>query len=47
LADAIATGFVGSKVPESRRAKLVQEWSGNWAQLGWICAPDLEPLMKG
>ena len=47
LADAIATGFVGSKVPESRRAKLVQEWFGNWAQLGWICAPDLEPLMKG
>lgn len=47
LADAIATGFVGSGIPEARRAGLVQEWFGNWAQLGWICAPDLEPLMKG
>lgn len=46
LADAIETGFVGSKIPEVRRAKLVQEWFGNWAQLGWICAPDLEPLME-
>jgi len=46
LADAIETGFIGSRIPQKSRAKLVQQWFGNWAELGWICAPDLESLIK-
>jgi Putative DNA-binding domain len=45
LADAIATGFADSRIPESRRAQRVREWFANWAELGWICAPDLESLL--
>lgn len=47
LADALETGFVGSRIPPSHRPQLVREWFANWAQLGWICAPDLESLVKG
>ena len=46
LADAIESGFIGSRVPQSQRAGLVQQWFGAWAELGWICAPDLESLIK-
>ena len=42
LADAIAAGFIGSRIAESRRAKNIQQWFANWAELGWICAPELE-----
>lgn len=45
LADAIAAGFIGSRIPEGRRAKLLQHWFANWAELGWICAQDLESLL--
>lgn len=46
LADALATGFIGSKVAEPRRPQRIQQWFGKWAELGWICAPDLESLIK-
>lgn len=46
LVDALETGFVGSRVPAARRAKLVREWFATWAELGWICAPDLESWIK-
>jgi len=46
LADALETGFIGSRIPQTRRPKLVSEWFANWAELGWICAPDLESLIK-
>jgi Putative DNA-binding domain len=46
LADALDTGFIGSRVPAARRAKLVREWFATWAELGWICAPDLESWIK-
>jgi hypothetical protein len=45
IADALESGFIGSRIPESQRAGLVQQWFGSWAQLGWICAPDLESLI--
>ncbi|MGD1106238.1 MAG: DNA-binding domain-containing protein [Terracidiphilus sp.] len=35
--EALETGFVGSRIPERRRAERVQEWFSNWAELGWIC----------
>ena len=44
LADAIAAGFADSRIPESRRPKRIREWFATWAELGWICAPDLESL---
>ena len=41
LAEAIATGFADSRIPEARRAKYIQRWFATWAELGWICAPEL------
>ena len=38
LGDALEAGFVGSRIREHKRAERVQEWFGNWAELGWICA---------
>jgi hypothetical protein len=45
LADAIAAGFADSCIPETRRAAQVRQWFADWAELGWICAPDLESLL--
>jgi len=46
LADAMETGFIASQVPQSRRVGLIQQWFASWAEQGWICAPDLESLVK-
>jgi hypothetical protein len=46
LSDALETGFIGSRIRQSRRAQLVREWFGTWAELGWICAPDLASLLQ-
>jgi hypothetical protein len=46
LADALETGFIGSRVLPQRRPRLVQKWFGTWAELGWICAPELESLIQ-
>ena len=45
LAGAIEAGFAKSRVGKSRRAGLVREWFATWAELGWICAPELESLL--
>jgi hypothetical protein len=42
LAAALEAGFSGSRMSATRRAQQVREWFGSWAELGWICAPDLE-----
>ena len=44
--DALETGFIGSRIPQSQRAGCIQEWFGSWAELGWICAPDIESLVR-
>jgi hypothetical protein len=44
LAEALAAGFADSRIAETRRARRVREWFASWAELGWICAPDLETL---
>ena len=44
LAQAIEIGIISSRVPSSRRPQLVRQWFTNWAELGWICAPDLDDL---
>jgi len=46
LADALQTGFIGSRIAEVRRTQQVRKWFATWAELGWICAPDLESLIK-
>jgi len=45
LGEALEAGFRDSRKPETRRPKLVREWFSHWAELGWICAPELEPLL--
>jgi hypothetical protein len=45
LAEALAAGFQDSRTPENRRPQQVREWFANWAELGWICAPDLDSLL--
>jgi hypothetical protein len=46
IAGALLAGLASSRFSESRRASLVQDWFANWAELGWICAPDLESLIR-
>jgi hypothetical protein len=46
LGEAIEAGFRGSARPEARKPKLVQAWFARWALLGWICAPELDSLMR-
>jgi hypothetical protein len=45
LVEALAAGTADSHMAETRRAQRVREWFANWAELGWICAPDLETLL--
>jgi hypothetical protein len=45
LGEALETGFRDSGKPEVRRPALVGTWFGHWAELGWICAPELESLL--
>ena len=42
LAEAIGAGFADSRIAEKRRADSVRQWFADWAELGWICAPELE-----
>jgi hypothetical protein len=42
LSAAIEAAWEESRIPETRRAEKIQEWFSVWAQLGWICAPELE-----
>lgn len=44
LAQAIASGFAESLIPQSRQAARIQNWFSTWAELGWICAPDIESI---
>ena len=46
LGDAIETGLIGSRIPQSKRAGIIQRWFASWAELGWMCAPDIETLVK-
>jgi hypothetical protein len=46
LVEALEAGFRDSRMAEARRPRQVQEWFAAWAELGWICAPDLESLIK-
>jgi hypothetical protein len=45
LADAMEDAFTGSRAAVSRRPQMVRDWFATWAELGWICAPELETLV--
>jgi Putative DNA-binding domain len=44
LARAIEMGILCARVPAARRPQLVRQWFTAWAELGWICAPDIDSL---
>ncbi|MBS1802909.1 MAG: putative DNA-binding domain-containing protein [Acidobacteria bacterium] len=46
LAEAIEAGVTTARVPAARRPQLVRQWFTTWAELGWICAPDLDKLVR-
>jgi hypothetical protein len=46
LVEALDAGFHDSKKPEARRPGLVRAWFAHWAELGWICAPELDSLLE-
>jgi Putative DNA-binding domain len=46
LGEALEAGFSGSPIAASRRPAEVRRWFASWAELGWICAPELEDLMQ-
>ena len=35
-----------ARVAGAGRPPLVRAWFGHWAELGWICAPELESLLE-
>ena len=45
LGAALEAGLREVQAPETRLAAKVKEWFAVWAELGWICAPDLEALV--
>ncbi|HVZ84074.1 MAG TPA: DNA-binding domain-containing protein [Terracidiphilus sp.] len=45
LAEALEAGFATSRMAQEQRPKHIQTWFARWAELGWICAPELEPLI--
>jgi hypothetical protein len=46
LAEAIEAGVTIARVPAPRRPQLVRQWFTAWAELGWICAPDLDQIVR-
>jgi len=46
LGGALAAGLADSRKPLARHPALVRSWFTHWAELGWICAPELEPLLQ-
>jgi hypothetical protein len=46
LPQALEAGFNGSRLAIASRIKLVQQWFANWAELGWICKPDIDQYIK-
>jgi hypothetical protein len=42
LAEAIGAGFADSRIAAGLRARHARQWFADWAELGWICAPELD-----
>jgi hypothetical protein len=39
LEQAIDIAFENSSMPEQERISAIQQWFGNWSELGWFCRP--------
>ena len=46
LGDALEAGLSNTTKPATRLPALLRTWFAHWAELGWICAPELEPLLE-
>jgi len=46
LGAALETGLCDTTKPAARRPALVRAWFAHWAELGWICAPELDSLLS-
>jgi hypothetical protein len=46
LEQAIDIAFESSSMPEQERMVALQQWFGNWAELGWFCRPKLKLIHK-
>jgi hypothetical protein len=46
LAEALAAGFPDALSAKPRSAQRVREMFATWAELGWVCAPELESWVK-
>jgi hypothetical protein len=46
LAEAIEAGVTTARVPAARRPQLVRQWFTTWAELGWMCTPGLDQLVR-
>jgi hypothetical protein len=46
LIEALDVGFAESRIAAGSRPQRVREWFATWAELGWICAADLESLIR-
>jgi hypothetical protein len=46
LEQAIDIAFESSSMPEQERITAVQQWFGNWAELGWFCRPTLRLISQ-
>ena len=46
LGASLEAGFCGSSKTAARLPALVRAWFGHWAELGWICAPELDSLLN-
>lgn len=40
LSEALVTGFSGSRIAAEERPAQLGRWFANWAELGWLCAPN-------
>ena len=46
LEQAIDIAFENSSMPKQERLVALQQWFGNWAELGWFCRPKLKLIHK-
>jgi len=46
LGDALEAGLSDTRKPTTRLPALIRSWFAHWAELGWICAPELDSLLE-
>jgi hypothetical protein len=45
LGEALEAGFLGSSLNAARKPQKLRQWFANWAELGWLCPPNLESII--